>query len=80
MSNYREIPSCLTNREPFDGNSMSARYVANGAYVVYSYATEIARVPSTNGLVHGPEGSVVFNDRKYSRTTSRHQTLCHAHL
>lgn len=80
MSNYREIPYLLRNREPFEGNSMSARYDLNGDYVVYSYATEIARVVSTNGLIHGPEGEKIINTRKYSATTSRHQNLVAATL
>lgn len=71
MSNYREIPALLAARIPFEGNTMSARMGRNRSYVVYSYATEIARVE---------DGVVTFNDTKYSRTTSRQQNLCHNHL
>lgn len=80
MSNYREIPALLRSREPFEGNSMSAHHAHNGDYVVMSYATEIARVPSLNGLVRGSEGERVLNERKYSMTTSRHQNLVRANL
>jgi hypothetical protein len=72
MHNYRSIPAALRNREPFNGNSMSARYDHTGDYVVFSYATEIARVQ--------PNGAKVTNDRKYSHTTSRHQNLVRDNL
>ena len=72
---YREIggPDGLLARGlPFDGNSMSARTDRHGAYCVYSYATEIARVDA--------DGRQTFNDQHYSQTTSRQQNLCHAWL
>jgi len=81
MSNYREIPALLRQRVPFDGNSMSARWLAiDGglAYVVFSYDTEIARFQSADGT--RDNGVKIFNDRKYSHTTSRHQNLAHANL
>lgn len=73
MSNYREIPYLLRNREPFSGNSMSAFTDAQtGDYVVLSYNTEIARVTSA--------GVKTVNTSKYSTTTSRHQNLVAATL
>jgi hypothetical protein len=72
MSNYRSIPSLLSARQPFEGNSMSARLDGEGNYIIFSYATEIARVDAY--------GDKTFNDHKYSTTTSRHQNLVHANL
>lgn len=72
QANYRSIPTLLRTQQPFEGNSMSARRDYTGDYVVFSYATEIARVT--------PDGQRIINDRKYSTTTSRHQNLVHANL
>lgn len=72
IANYDQIPHRLISQEPFNGNSMSAYYDSSGNYIVASYNTEIARVTH--------DGQRVFNDRKYSKTTSRHQNLVHAYL
>jgi hypothetical protein len=70
--NYREIPSALRNRQPFQGNSMSAEVRPDGSYVVKSYATIIA--------VATPGHPVSINEDKWSRTTSRHQNLVKENL
>jgi hypothetical protein len=55
---------------------MSARNGHGGAYSVYSYSTEIARVVETDtGLV-----AFVTRPGTYSTTTSRQQNLCRAWL
>lgn len=71
---YRDIPKKLRNREPFVGNSMSARFDKEGRYAVYSYNTQIA------GTGGHDNKAVWINPQKYSRTTSRHQNLCEANL
>ena len=71
---YREIPNKLKNRQPFVGNSLSARFDGEGRYAVYSYNTQIA---GTGGR---DNQSVWVNKNKYSQTTSRHQNLCEAYL
>ena len=76
-ASYREIggpDGLLARMKAFDGNSMSARYV-DGKYVVFSYATEIARVEDTGMYLRR-----TLNTRKYSVTTSRQQNLCAAWL
>lgn len=64
----------LACRRPFRGNSLFAHVdERTGDYVVMSYNTEIARV--------NPAGEIVyFNDRKYSQTTTYHQTVCRSWL
>jgi hypothetical protein len=68
---YREIPTKLAAGEPFQGNSMSAH--DNGdVYVVMSYGTTIAE--------RDDNGAVIFNARRFSPTTSRHQSLVRTYL
>ena len=65
----------LANLRSFDGNSMSAQrrgVPGQPQYIVYSYATIIARVEV--------DGTVWVSDLYYSPTTSRHQNLCRAWL
>ena len=69
---YNEIPSLLSKRSEFEGNSMSARFDGAGIYTVLSYSTPIATVHHETG--------VWISETKYSRTTSRHQNLCKAWL
>lgn len=69
---YAEIPTALRNRQNFQGNSMSAVRAPDGTYVVYSYNTVIANVT--------PNGDIAINERKYSKTTSRHQNLVRDNL
>jgi hypothetical protein len=61
----------LARREPFQGNSMSARLEPDGAYVVTSYRTDIAWAAGDD---------VVITDQRYSTTTTRHTNMCRAWL
>lgn len=64
---YHAIPYKLICREPFTGNSASARWTDSGTYEVISYRTVIATyTPGTGWNV--PE-------EYYSRTTSRLQNI-----
>lgn len=76
ISSYNKIQGPnghLAKREAFTGNTMSgATLVEGGDYLVFSYETVIALV--------APDGAVTIPDKSYSRTTSRHQNLCHAWL
>lgn len=64
---YRDIPYLISYREPFTGNSASARWTSSGVYEVLSYSTTIATyTPGTGWNVP---------DKHYSRTTSRIQNL-----
>lgn len=74
-ASYRAIggpDGLLALHEAFEGNTMSAKRDGD-VYRVFSYATQIA--------AHRLDGKgTVFNDRKYSKTTTYHQNLCHAWL
>jgi hypothetical protein len=66
--NYRDIAQALARREGFTGNSMTARRDTSGNYVVWSYDTRI--------LFVNPDGTLrYFDNRQYSQTTSRHQSM-----
>ena len=63
---YEELPDIISNRVPFRGNSVSARY--NGTeYQVMSYNTIIASI-------NWPERWWI-DTRVYSKTTSRIQNI-----
>jgi hypothetical protein len=65
--NYRDIAQALARRDTFTGNSMTG--IDNGGhYAVLSYRTRILQTDG-NGRV------VYFDNRFYSITTSRHQSL-----
>lgn len=67
---YHEMGEYLANLKPFEGNSMSARINHRGDYIVYSYSTIIAfRKKGSRTLW--------INDKKYSITTSKHQSMLH---
>jgi hypothetical protein len=69
---YRQITGPdgkLARCEPFNGNSMSA-FEHDGVYVVRSYGTTIAE--------RHDDGTLVFNARRFSTTTSRHQNAARA--
>ena len=66
-SNYSEIRTALAYGRPFNGNSASAHHDVYGAYHVYSYGT---RILSCDG-----DTVVYFDNRAYSRTTSRLQRM-----
>lgn len=78
MVNYKELAECLRNRLPYRHGSSTAYggnelAIANQAYTVYSYNTLILRAVR---LDYGTEYTVTYYDnRKYSRTTSRLQRL-----
>lgn len=63
---YREIARLLPELENFNGNSMSA-HRGSEFYHIYSYRTEIARVTFV-------DRKVTLLSRKFSATTSRHQS------
>jgi hypothetical protein len=65
--NYRDIAQALARREAFSGHTIFGVRLPTDTYVVYSYGTLILRV--AGGRV------VYFDDRRYSKTTSRHQSL-----
>lgn len=72
---YRDIggpEGYLATRTDFKGNSMSGETNSDGVYFVKSYNTVIAEAH--------PDGTLIFNDAKYSHTTTRHQHLCHTWL
>jgi hypothetical protein len=69
---YREIPTKLAAGEPFQGGSMSAHRHGN-VYVVMSYGTTIAER-------FEDDGTVIYNARSFSNTTSRHQNLVRTYL
>lgn len=64
---YHAMPYKLTRREPFTGNSASARWNSRGVYEVYSYSTVIATYVIGEGWT--------IPEEYYSRTTSRLQNL-----
>jgi hypothetical protein len=72
--NYTKIAEKAKRFEEFTGNSMYSRvYIdqhGTEEYNVYSYRTIIARVIRGRGVF-----SVELNTRKYSRTTSKQQTV-----
>jgi len=65
-SNYQQIRDHLIENEPFEGNTMRAT-LEDGVYRVYSYTTVIYK--------ELPDGRCIFNQDKYSRTTTKHQNL-----
>ena len=66
-TSYQDMPRLLSRREPFTGNSASARWNSQGCYEVRSYATVIATYRTGEGWT--------IPDNYYSRTTSRLQNL-----
>lgn len=63
----QEVSGKLTNQEPFEAGNMRAFYDDEGAYVVTSYHTVIARDRWLSSEI-------------FSSSTSRHQNLCRKHL
>jgi hypothetical protein len=71
--NYKEIEALLRTWQPFEhADSMSALW-ADGVYNVYSYTTLIATYSFVE-WVDTPAGWWL-NDTKYSRTTSKQQSI-----
>jgi hypothetical protein len=71
--NYREIATLIRERKPFvHQHSMRANLVGN-EYLIFSYQTLIATLNTVTG-------EKWLNDRKYSVTTSKQQTIVKANL
>lgn len=66
--NYRAMPSLIAELREFKGNTMTAR-TADGIYTVYSYSTPILRIDTKTG-------DWELDNRQYSVTTSKQQTVC----
>lgn len=66
MTPYKEIPELISNRVPFRGNSVTARYDGT-EYQVWSYDTKVASI-------NWPERWWI-DTRVYSKTTSRIQNI-----
>ena len=67
MTNYNDMESKILNHEAFNGSSVSAICGADGSYVVYSYWTKM--------LIVKYNGTIIFNNQYYSRTTRRIQGI-----
>jgi hypothetical protein len=71
MDNYRTIEHKLRNLEPFRGNSLTGQVDSYGTLRVWSYDTHIGTAwPSDNGVL-----VTVFDEYRYTATTTRHQKL-----
>ena len=66
MTNYDMMTGLISNREPFQGNSVSAHYDGT-EYQVWSYSTKIASINWPERWWISPE--------TYSKTTSRIQNI-----
>lgn len=67
-TNYSDMAQKIANRETFEGNSASGYRYRDGRYRVYSYATPILSLDPTGRIVF-------FDNRRYSQTTSRLQSI-----
>jgi hypothetical protein len=67
LATYATIPALLATKTPFKHGSCHAFTSSSGAYVVVSYDTEIGAWLAS--------GTKVINEKKFSATTSRLQTL-----
>lgn len=67
QDNYKIIERKMRDREPFKGNTLTA-YWDGEVYKVVSYSTLIATAVQIGYWT-------TFNDRKYSSTTSKHQSI-----
>lgn len=66
---YHQMPHLLSTQQTFSGNSMSAfTDPYDGLYHVYSYGTCIA-------LYDPQDTTLYYNERYYSHTTARHQSV-----
>ena len=61
-----ETPAYIAKLQPFQGSNLRADCLG-GTYRVYSYWTTMLEVDTTTGETR-------YNERKYSRTTTRHQS------
>ncbi len=65
-ANYRTIPDLIINKQSFEGNSVTG-YYENDIYKIKSYNTVMLEIL--------PGGTIDFNNRFYSVTTSKLQNL-----
>jgi len=65
---YKQIPTLISYFKPFTGNSVTG-WIDGGQFVVMSYATVIAKIDMATHSVS------YFNDKFYSRTTSKIQNI-----
>lgn len=75
QANYNQAIQAMRECKPFKGNTLSGERVGD-AYEIYSYSTLMARVENYKGQ----DVVTYINRRKYSRTTSKHQTYILAAL
>ena len=68
ISNYSEVRDALHARESFRHGSCSGHRYPDGQYRVYSYSTPVLSVDATGCVVF-------FDNRRYSQTTTRLQSL-----
>ena len=69
MPNYREIEKDLIpNRKTFKHSYSMSAYNNGKEYLIYSYQTLIAEINLETG-------EIKINPNKYSRTTSKQQTI-----
>ena len=62
----RNAYMAIREHKTFKAGALRGVVIESGTYVVYSYAVEIARWTAADGWT--------VNDKRYSATTSRHQT------
>jgi len=67
QTTYDEMPRLISMRQPFEGNSVTAKQSGGEYYVVYSYDTPIAKFRGGD--------LVYFDNTQYSSTTSRIQNI-----
>jgi hypothetical protein len=65
MIAQKEVTSYLASKKPFQASDIFACYDNNNCYVVYSYQTIILKVDAEN--------DIYFDNKYYSRTTSKLQ-------
>jgi len=74
ISNYNEVRDALHARESFVHGSCNAIRDDSGAYYVYSYGTLILQVDKDSD----GDQLLYFDNRQYSQTTSRLQSMIRA--
>lgn len=65
MITQKQVLSYLMDKKAFQASNIFACYDNNNSYVVYSYQTIILKVSAKN--------DIYFDDKYYSRTTSKLQ-------
>ena len=67
LKTLKQAEDLLFEREPFTTGTLSAKYLNNGHYVVFSYDQLIAEDDREDGYW--------LNSTKYSQTTSKHLNI-----